>query len=209
MSQIDKIIALAQSQVGYKADPNGFNKYNLEYYGYNSSAAWCVVFQWWLFKHCNLSQLFYGGKKTASCGTLYNYYKQCGQTISPDKMRPGDLVEFTFDGVEHCHIGLCIDFDGKNVTTIDGNTSEVGSQSNGGQVLVRKRGIGCVYGVIRPAYAEDKPPIQKPKFYVVKPGDNLTRIAMRFGTTVDELMKLNPKIANPNLIYKNQRIRIK
>jgi LysM repeat protein len=65
-----------------------------------------------------------------------------------------------------------------------------------------------VYGVIRPAYKADKP-IQKPKFYTVKKGDTLSRIAMKFNTTVDELMKLNPQIKDPNLIYAGQRIRVK
>ncbi len=35
--------------------------------------------------------------------------------------------------------------------------------------------------------------------YKIKPGDNLTKIAKEFGTTVEELVKLN-NIANPNLI---------
>lgn len=39
--------------------------------------------------------------------------------------------------------------------------------------------------------------------YTVKKGDNLTRIAEQYGTTVDELVRLN-NIANPNLIYTDQ-----
>lgn len=36
--------------------------------------------------------------------------------------------------------------------------------------------------------------------YTVKKGDNLTRIAQNFSTTVDVLMKLNPFIKNKNNI---------
>lgn len=37
--------------------------------------------------------------------------------------------------------------------------------------------------------------------YAIKAGDTLSAIAQRSGTTVDALMKLNPQITNPNLIY--------
>ena len=39
------------------------------------------------------------------------------------------------------------------------------------------------------------------KFYTVKQGDNLTKIAARFGTTVDEIYNLNrDRIKDKNLI---------
>ena len=138
---------MATSQIGYQANPDNSNKYNKEYYGYECGYAWCVVFVWWVFYHCGLPNLFYGGKKTASCGTLFNYYKSWGQIVTSKIPQPGDLVEFTFDGVQHCHIGICESFDGTYVTTIDGNTSETASQSNGGQVLRRKRNKSCIYGL--------------------------------------------------------------
>ncbi|GAB4457739.1 MAG: hypothetical protein Kow0070_10340 [Anaerolineales bacterium] len=43
---------------------------------------------------------------------------------------------------------------------------------------------------------------------VVK-GDTLRKIADRCGTTVDALLKLNPDIKNPNLIYVGQVIKVK
>jgi peptidoglycan endopeptidase LytE len=42
----------------------------------------------------------------------------------------------------------------------------------------------------------------------VKKGDTLRKIAEKFGTTVDALLKLNPAITNPNLIYVGQAIKI-
>lgn len=44
------------------------------------------------------------------------------------------------------------------------------------------------------------------QIYVVKSGDNLTKIARAHGTTVDALLKLNPSITNKNLIYVGQKI---
>ena len=44
-------------------------------------------------------------------------------------------------------------------------------------------------------------------YYIVKNGDTLTRIALWYNTTVEELVRLN-NIQNPNLIYVGQRLLI-
>ena len=210
--QIEELFTLATSQIGYKANPDNTNKYNLEYYGKESGQPWCVVFIWWLFKHTNLSKLFYGGNKTASCGTLYDYYKKNGQSVPVTDLQKGDLIFFEFNGVAHCHIGVCESYDKDFVITIDGNTSQAASQSNGGEVLRRKRGRSLIWGVARPQYnvaPEPKPePKPEPEYYTVKKGDNLTKIAKKYNTTVDELVKLN-NLDNPNLIYPGQKLRVK
>ena len=46
-------------------------------------------------------------------------------------------------------------------------------------------------------------------FYIVKKGDNLTKIEAMHGMTLAELIALNPQIPNPNLIYPGQMICIK
>jgi len=51
------------------------------------------------------------------------------------------------------------------------------------------------------------PPTSGQTYYVVR-GDTLRRIAARFNTTVDAILKLNPRITNPNLIYVGQAIAI-
>ena len=43
------------------------------------------------------------------------------------------------------------------------------------------------------------------EFYIVKPGDTLSKIALAHNTTVAELARLN-HIRNPNLIYAGQRL---
>lgn len=45
-------------------------------------------------------------------------------------------------------------------------------------------------------------------YYTVKSGDNLTKIAKEYGTTVQKIVELN-NIKNPNLIYSGQKLRIK
>jgi LysM repeat protein len=44
--------------------------------------------------------------------------------------------------------------------------------------------------------------------YTVQQGDTLSDIAKRYGTTVDELMVLNPQISNANLIYVGDKLNI-
>lgn len=55
---------------------------------------------------------------------------------------------------------------------------------------------------------DPKPPEPEKEYYVVKRGDNLTKIAQMFGTTVNQLVAWN-NIANPNLIYPGQVLRVK
>ena len=45
--------------------------------------------------------------------------------------------------------------------------------------------------------------------YVVQKGDTLRIIANKFGTTVDKLLSLNPKVKNANLIYVGQVLNVK
>jgi LysM repeat protein len=51
------------------------------------------------------------------------------------------------------------------------------------------------------------PPATGQTYYVVK-GDTLRKIAARFNTTVDAILRINPQITNPNLIYVGQAITI-
>ncbi len=52
------------------------------------------------------------------------------------------------------------------------------------------------------------PPTPQPggQGYVVQRGDTLRKIADRFGTTVDAILKVNPQITNPNWNYAGQAI---
>ncbi len=52
------------------------------------------------------------------------------------------------------------------------------------------------------------PPRSSGQVYYVQRGDTLRNIASRWSTTVEEILKVNPKITNPNLIYVGQAINI-
>lgn len=158
MGQRQTILDLARRQVGIQEQPAGSNrvKYNTAYYGGVVSGQqfpWCCVFLWWLFQTAGLSRLFYGGKKTASCGTLATYGKENHQFVS-SSYQPGDLVFFRFSGKNIQHVGLLekVDADGA-LTTIEGNTGTA-NNANGGAVLRRIRTSDCVVGAYRPQYAD-------------------------------------------------------
>lgn len=44
--------------------------------------------------------------------------------------------------------------------------------------------------------------------YMIQPGDNLFRVALRNNITVSRLMSMNPNIFNPNLVFVGQRINL-
>lgn len=52
------------------------------------------------------------------------------------------------------------------------------------------------------------PPPSSGQVYYVQRGDTLRNIASRWSTTVEEILKVNPQITNPNLIYVGQAINI-
>jgi len=158
MEPLETLLQLARQQLGVRESPPGSNrvKYNTAYYGREVSGAaypWCCVFQWWLFREAGLSGLFYGGGRTASCGTLAAWARARGRFVSGD-FRPGDLVflGFTGDGTIQ-HIGLAESVRPGEVTTIEGNTG-AGSDANGGEVQRRVRPVRLIRGAYRPAYEE-------------------------------------------------------
>lgn len=53
-----------------------------------------------------------------------------------------------------------------------------------------------------------KKPASKAVYYTVKSGDNLSKIAKKYGTTYQAIAKLNG-ISNPNKIYVGQKLRVK
>ena len=53
-----------------------------------------------------------------------------------------------------------------------------------------------------------KAPFRKATFYVVQPGDSLTKISVKTGLTVPTLESLNPNV-DPNALQTGQRLRLR
>lgn len=156
----DRVIELARSQIGVTEYPPNSNNviYNTFYYGHpvqdnvpkGSKYPWCVTFIQWLYKSEPTLIM-----KTASCSTLLNWCKKNGMIV--DKPQIGDLCFMKFDDDPRYpagHIGIVDKAKGaKDVYNIEGNTSEKGSQDNGGAVLRKHRTGKCIVAFARPKYS--------------------------------------------------------
>lgn len=157
MPTINQVIVLAKSQIGTTEYPPDSNNvvYNTAYYGHEvsgSSYPWCAVFVWWVFAQFTPCLV----KKTASCMDMAQWFKDNGQWIEPGQQLPGDVAFYKFDTNSRWtnHTGIVVDVLGANdINAVEGNTSEKGSQDNGGAVLLKHRTSNIV-GYGRPKYDE-------------------------------------------------------
>lgn len=169
MASASDIIKLARTQIGVKENPKGSNKviYNTEYYGREVSGSpypWCCAFLWWLFNTAGVPELFYGGKKTASCTTLMNYYKGVGQFSTVPKI--GALAFYNWGkGSIAYHIGIVTATTSTGIKAIEGNTA-IGNDSNGGEVMERTRTFDQIIGFAYP-YPDENEKSDKMKYSVV------------------------------------------
>lgn len=83
-----------------------------------------------------------------------------------------------------------------------------GKWGNGADRKKRLTQAGYNYQEIQNRVNQILAPKPKIEYYIVKSGDNLSKIAKKYGTTVNQLVKWN-NIKNPNLIYVGQKLRVK
>lgn len=143
-------IVIAKAEVGVSENPANSNlvKYNDWYYGKSGiGQPWCCAFIAWIFKNTKLVM------KTASCQEMLAYFERNGQTVTTPKK--GDIAFFKYstNNRRTNHIGIVTDVNGKQIRTIEGNTSSSikGSQDNGGIVCERVRSSNIV-AYARPNY---------------------------------------------------------
>ena len=148
------LIEVARGELGVKESPPKSNrvKYNTWYYGRpvsGSAYPWCMAFVQWCCDRAGITPPV----KTASCGALLNAARKAGEAVYGN-YRPGDVVIYDFerDGTtDHC--GIVESVSGSTVTAIEGNTS-TGSDSDGGEVMRRKRNLYQICGAWRPEVEE-------------------------------------------------------
>lgn len=93
----------------------------------------------------------------AYCPSHVNFFKRKNQWFRRGVKTPqrGDIIFFSTDGVEACHVGLVERVSGGYVYTIEGNTSSgSGVEPNGGGVYRKSYALNSSYilGYGRPAY---------------------------------------------------------
>lgn len=143
-------------------------------YGW-SNVAWCCMFQWYIFKKCGVSKLFYNGQKTAYVPTITTWLKANCKHVTMADAQEGDLVIFTWDGKgnnkekgNNEHIGMIRKKGSSKIAyTIEGNTL-------GSKVANRTREAKYIYGIYRPNFVnveKDKAVKWEKRYEVIKKTD--------------------------------------
>ena len=158
MATAKELLDIAVRQLNVREDPPGSNnvRYNTWYYGREVSGKaypWCMAFVQWVFAQAGVKL----PARTASCRTLMNAAKSFGIWVT-EGFQPGDVAIYDFSGkrrtTEHCGIVEAV-LPGYGVQAIEGNTSESGSQSNGGMVCRKTRPWKYIVGAVRPDFTEE------------------------------------------------------
>ena len=91
---LSKVIESARGELGVTENPAGSNrvKYWTDFGPAFQGQPWCCAFLWWCFDEAGESAAFFGGAKTASCGTLLRWYREQGLTVPVSEVQPGDIV---------------------------------------------------------------------------------------------------------------------
>jgi hypothetical protein len=151
MTEIEKrlkVVATVAAKIGVKESPANSNKvefcdwYDLKPQKYVS---WCAIFMSWGFVTAGfpLGKVHekYGTEKGFhDCASALNFFKKKNMVISQEKAQLGDMVIFDWNGDgKPDHVGLFERHNGDgSFMCIEGNTA-VGNDSNGGEVMRRKR----------------------------------------------------------------------
>ena len=137
---MSKAVDIALKEVGYSETPAGTNKTKYGTWFGLPGVAWCAIFVSWCYDKAGivLPKIGFSKPGFAGCQSAYAYWKKAGKIVKTPQR--GDIVLFDWNGDgRYDHTGL-FDMDlGKGFfQSVEGNTS-VGNDSNGGQVMVRKR----------------------------------------------------------------------
>lgn len=173
--------------------------------GYYGSQCWDLVDAAWE----NLV-----GRRFSTCGTgaakgsLNCYKENAGSEFTyitnAKNLKKGDFVVFT-NGV-YGHVGMALGSYNKGYISLLG-TNQGGKACSGGGSSANVINISLKYfgGAFR--YKKWNTTTKK-TYYTVKKGDNLTKIAKKYKTTVKKLVSLN-KLKNANYLKVGQKLRVK
>lgn len=164
---LSKVIEIARGEIGKTEWPPGSNMTEYgERYGVNG-VYWCVQYLWDCFDRAGEKMAFFGGAKTASCGTLLRWYEEQGLTVPISEAQAGDIAIENFTGkkvkgkldTEHC--GLIWKREGDALYTYEGNTTPGNgnpeAQYNGGCVASKIRLPKNIVAICRPQYKKEDP----------------------------------------------------
>lgn len=152
----NKIIEIAAKEIGYVETPPNSNKTKFGKWFGLDGVAWCAMFVSWCYSKAGYPLRNIGFTKGfAGCQTAVAYFIKTKQvTTTP---QAGDIVFFDWNlDRRFDHVGVFVKWQDKIVfETIEGNTS-LTNQSNGGQVMLRKRKHGKGVLFVHPKCLDEK-----------------------------------------------------
>ncbi|QPB09706.1 endolysin endopeptidase [Streptomyces phage Shaeky] len=155
MTQVSRLIAIANKEVGYHEGFSDGHWNNIQKYSpavpgleWSQGMAWCQTFQSWLFQTAGLKAL---APVSASCWYSVDWFRDRGRFSWYPAV--GAQVFFGANGASH--VGLVVKYDADYVWTVEGNTNGNGSaEGDGVYAKKRARRDSYLYGYGLPAYAE-------------------------------------------------------
>lgn len=137
---MSKIVEIALKEVGYVETPKNTNKTKYgKWFGFDG-VAWCGMFVSWCYDQAGQRLPNIGfSKGFAGCQTAVAWAKKNKKIVNDPQ--PGDIVFFDWNGdgrYDHTGIFEAWIVGEGTFATIEGNTSLL-NQSNGGQVMLRRR----------------------------------------------------------------------
>lgn len=186
-----EVIAKAGSQNNIKENPAGSNRNPYgEWYGMNG-VPWCAIFVSWVFDKAGipLGQID-SPKGYHYCPSAYNFWKRTKRITN--QPAPGDIVLFDWNGDGTSdHTGIFVEWveEGKVFTSWEGNTS-VSSDSDGGQVMLRRRAVSTVKAFVNPSVYDEQVVSAPLEWRIGSTGADVTRIQkllydLKYTITVD------------------------
>ncbi len=137
---MSKIIEIAKKYVGTKEVPENSNKTIFGKWANLNGVSWCGLFVSKCYEEAgsSLPKIGFSFPGFAGCQTAVAYFRKNKKTTKEPV--EGDIVFFDWNGDgRHDHVGIFVRWiDLKSFETIEGNTS-LTNQSNGGEVMKRKR----------------------------------------------------------------------
>jgi|GEM_PF-761260 len=166
------VLKRAAREIGYTESPPNSNRNKFgAWYGMNEMP-WCAIFVSYCFYDAQLPLEITTPKGFSYCPAGVKWFKERDQLFKTPQA--GDIAFFDWDGdgtSDHVGIVESVD-DDSTVTCIEGNTGS-NNDSNGGQVMRRKRAIKHILSFGRPAYSGEPSP-QPELGYPAWPGRYIT-----------------------------------
>lgn len=151
----DAMIKMMESQLGVRGRPNTATRWYAARNGsYFSTAAWCnMLITWAAYQSGNYQAVCFGTDYAYTVYHAERFQREGRWHVDTAGIQRGDIVFFDWNGSNSIsaidHVGIVTDVNGRDVLTIEGNTSDSCAR--------RVRQASTIVGYGRPAYATTTP----------------------------------------------------